>query len=164
MDSKTSCSVQTNDEIVDIFNGVQLKWRFLSRPAPREVVRNPDHYKVKDNNKFFELRFHKKHKQMVLHAYIPHALNIYKEMSKQKKTLKLFTLKDRMHAGKDVWRWANLDHPATFNTLAMDSDKKQMIIDDLERFVKKKDFYRNVGKAWKRGYLLYGPPGTGNPA
>ncbi|KAK9177115.1 hypothetical protein WN944_029134 [Citrus x changshan-huyou] len=43
----------------------------------------------------------------------------------------------------------------------MDSDMKQMIMDDLERFVKRKEFYRNVGKAWKRGYLLYGPPGTG---
>ncbi|KAK9184407.1 hypothetical protein WN943_024757 [Citrus x changshan-huyou] len=61
----------------------------------------------------------------------------------------------------DVWQSVNLDHPATFDTLAMDSDMKQMIMDDLERFVKRKEFYRNVGKAWKRGYLLYGPPGTG---
>ena len=25
---------------------------------------------------------------------------------------------------------------------------------------KLKGFYRKVGKAWKRGYLLFGPPGT----
>jgi chaperone BCS1 len=25
----------------------------------------------------------------------------------------------------------------------------------------RKEYYREVGKAWKRGYLLYGPPGTG---
>ncbi|KAL0377104.1 UNVERIFIED_CONTAM: AAA-ATPase ASD, mitochondrial [Sesamum calycinum] len=24
-----------------------------------------------------------------------------------------------------------------------------------------KEYYRQIGKAWKRGYLLYGPPGTG---
>ena len=36
-----------------------------------------------------------------------------------------------------------------------------MLMEDLKRFVKRKDFYRRVGKAWKRGYLLFGPPGTG---
>lgn len=36
-----------------------------------------------------------------------------------------------------------------------------MIIDDLERFRRRKEYYRRVGKAWKRGYLLFGPPGTG---
>ncbi|KAL9414850.1 hypothetical protein AB3S75_043166 [Citrus x aurantiifolia] len=43
----------------------------------------------------------------------------------------------------------------------MDSNMKHMKMDDLERFVKRKEFYRNVGKAWKRGYLLYSPPRTG---
>ena len=38
---------------------------------------------------------------------------------------------------------------------------KKMIIDDLDRFVKRRELYKKVGKAWKRGYLLYGPPGTG---
>lgn len=32
---------------------------------------------------------------------------------------------------------------------------------DLDRFVKRREYYRKIGKAWKRGYLLYGPPGTG---
>ncbi|KAL5760133.1 hypothetical protein ACOSQ2_018971 [Xanthoceras sorbifolium] len=43
----------------------------------------------------------------------------------------------------------------------MDPSLKQALIDDLDRFVKRRSFYRKVGKAWKRGYLLYGPPGTG---
>ena len=43
----------------------------------------------------------------------------------------------------------------------MDSEIKDFILRDLERFVKRKEYYRKVGKAWKRGYLLYGPPGTG---
>ncbi|GJS84553.1 AAA+ ATPase domain-containing protein [Tanacetum coccineum] len=37
---------------------------------------------------------------------------------------------------------------------------KKEIMDDLDLFVRRKDFYKKVGKAWKRGYLLYGPPGT----
>ncbi|KAI9124911.1 hypothetical protein K1719_004238 [Acacia pycnantha] len=34
-------------------------------------------------------------------------------------------------------------------------------MEDLSRFVQRKDFYRKVGKAWKRGYLLLGTLGTG---
>jgi hypothetical protein len=44
----------------------------------------------------------------------------------------------------------------------MDSELKQTLMDDLARFVKRKDYYKRIGKAWKRGYLLYGPPGTGS--
>ncbi|CAN1814037.1 Protein HYPER-SENSITIVITY-RELATED 4 [Linum perenne] len=60
-----------------------------------------------------------------------------------------------------VWGGVNLDHPATFDTLAMDAEMKNMVLKDLDRFLKRRDYYRKVGKAWKRGYLLYGPPGTG---
>uniref|UniRef100_A0A0E0DNS1 Uncharacterized protein n=1 Tax=Oryza meridionalis TaxID=40149 RepID=A0A0E0DNS1_9ORYZ len=43
----------------------------------------------------------------------------------------------------------------------MDPVRKQEIIDDLDMFRDGKDYYASVGKAWKRGYLLFGPPGTG---
>jgi chaperone BCS1 len=43
----------------------------------------------------------------------------------------------------------------------MDPPTKQAVIADLDRFRKRKEYYRRIGKAWKRGYLLYGPPGTG---
>ena len=43
----------------------------------------------------------------------------------------------------------------------MDPTLKEELIADLDRFVKRREFYKKVGKAWKRGYLLYGPPGTG---
>lgn len=78
------------------------------------------------------------------------------------RTLKIHTMDyENMHDLSAVWTPVNLDHPATFETLAMDSEQKDMIAKDLDRFVQRKDYYRRVGKAWKRGYLLYGPPGTG---
>ncbi|KAI3850472.1 hypothetical protein MKW98_000282 [Papaver atlanticum] len=43
----------------------------------------------------------------------------------------------------------------------MDAAKKADIMDDLIAFSKAKDYYSKTGKAWKRGYLLLGPPGTG---
>ncbi|XBI83753.1 hypothetical protein VPH35_092220 [Triticum aestivum] len=62
---------------------------------------------------------------------------------------------------REVWSYIDFNHPTTFQTLAMDPAKKQMIMDDLDDFRNSKDYYRRIGKAWKRGYLLYGPPGTG---
>ncbi|KAL1144012.1 hypothetical protein V6Z11_A11G201200 [Gossypium hirsutum] len=60
-----------------------------------------------------------------------------------------------------MWEPAVFKHPATFDTLAMEPDLKEFIMKDLDSFVERKEFFENVGRAWKRGYLLYGPPGTG---
>ncbi|KAL5790961.1 hypothetical protein ACOSQ2_005849 [Xanthoceras sorbifolium] len=148
-ENKVSLSLEKNEEIVDVFNG------FLHDPDHSNSV-------AKSEVKFFELSFHKKHKEIVFATYIPHILENSKERNKKKKKLKLFTLRfDRMYGMRDTWQSVNLDHPATFNTLALDLDAKKIIMEDLERFVKRKEFYRRVGKACKRGYLLYGPPGTG---
>ena len=49
-------------------------------------------------------------------------------------------------------------HPATFETLAMDPRKKKEIMEDLEVFSKNEEYYNKIGKAWKRGYLLYASP------
>uniref|UniRef100_A0A0A9DFP8 AAA+ ATPase domain-containing protein n=1 Tax=Arundo donax TaxID=35708 RepID=A0A0A9DFP8_ARUDO len=76
-------------------------------------------------------------------------------MQRRDRPLRIF-----MNEGS-TWHGINHHHPATFDTLAMDPALKQSIIADLDRFLKRKDYYRRVGKAWKRGYLLYGPPGTG---
>ncbi|KAF2316211.1 hypothetical protein GH714_041552 [Hevea brasiliensis] len=59
------------------------------------------------------------------------------------------------------WNHVVFEHPATFDTLAMATKKKQEVKNDLIKFSKGKDYYTKIGKAWKRGYLLYGPPGTG---
>ncbi|XP_044508673.1 AAA-ATPase At3g50940-like [Mangifera indica] len=164
-ETKVSLSVEKNEEIVDKFNGVHLTWRFVSKRTSSKAVHGPDYFgsEVRNEAKYFELSFQKKHKDMILEKYIPHVMMKSAEINREKKTLKLHTLRyDRMYGRKsDVWQSVNLDHPATFDTLAMDSNLKEKIMEDLERFVKRKEFYKRVGKAWKRGYLLYGPPGTG---
>lgn len=167
-ETKISVSMVKNQEIVDSYNGVQFKWRFVSKKIHSKRVTGPDYGPYNSTLiselRYFELSFHKKHKNMVFQKYLPHVLEKSKEVKEETKTLKLFTLRgDRMRgrSGGDTWQSVNLDHPATFETLAMDIDVKEMIMGDLERFVKRKEFYRKVGKAWKRGYLLFGPPGTG---
>ncbi|OMO56985.1 ATPase, AAA-type, core [Corchorus capsularis] len=53
-----------------------------------------------------------------------------------------------------IWKHMDLQHPATFDTLAIEPELKQAILDDLDRFISRKDFYRKIGKAWKRGQAL----------
>uniref|UniRef100_A0A8R7RA26 ATPase AAA-type core domain-containing protein n=1 Tax=Triticum urartu TaxID=4572 RepID=A0A8R7RA26_TRIUA len=43
----------------------------------------------------------------------------------------------------------------------MISDENEAVINDLMAFQESKEYYAKIGKAWKRGYLLYGPPDTG---
>lgn len=166
-ETKISISMERNEEIVDLYNGVQLKWKLVTKQIDSKWIANPGddpyHSTMKSELRFFKLSFNKKHKGMVLETYLPYVLEKSKEVMEERKTLKLFTLRyDRMHGrAGNPWQSVILDHPATFETLAMDMDVKAKIMEDLQLFVRRKEFYRKVGKAWKRGYLLFGPPGTG---
>ncbi|GMN44268.1 hypothetical protein TIFTF001_013480 [Ficus carica] len=60
------------------------------------------------------------------------------------------------------WSSVDFDHPSTFDTMAMDEAVKKMVVEDLDRFVERKDFYRRVGKAWATCFT--GHPGRGNLA
>ncbi|CBI27587.3 unnamed protein product, partial [Vitis vinifera] len=101
-----------------------------------------------------ELSFPKKNMDRILSSYLPYVVERSKAFIEENKVLKLYS-----YGGS--WESTNLHHPSTFETLAMDSKLKQDLINDLDRFVKRKKYYKRVGRAWKRGYLLYGPPGTG---
>ncbi|KAH6755248.1 cytochrome BC1 synthesi [Perilla frutescens var. hirtella] len=166
-EKKIQVSLGGNEQIIDKFCGIHLKWRLVvTEKSSRRSVRYPDDYGSTSTTsvvRFLELTFHKKHKNKVIDEYLPYVLERSESLKEEKKTLKLHTLRsERMHGIMlNPWEAVNLDHPATFETLAMDVEMKKMIIDDLDRFLQRRDLYRKVGKAWKRGYLLYGPPGTG---
>ncbi|XP_058203165.1 AAA-ATPase At2g18193-like [Rhododendron vialii] len=154
-------SLEKGEEIVDRFdNDIELKWKFIST-EPQNGHGN--------EKRFFELNFDIRYKDRVVNEYLPFVLAKSKEIKDSvDKVVKLYTRAGipsdndgRRGGGQGGWGSINLDHPATFETLAMDPELKKTIIDDLERFLKRKDFYKKVGKAWKRGYLLYGPTGTG---
>ncbi|KAL8542993.1 hypothetical protein ACS0TY_003760 [Phlomoides rotata] len=165
-EKKILVSVGVNEEITDNFCGFKLKWKMITEKTQPRYVPYPDDYNsptVVSELKYLQLTFHKKHKNKVFDEYLPYVLERSKAVIEEKKTLKLHTLRGERFNGPRLnpWQPVNLDHPANFETLAMDVEFKNMIIDDLDRFVKRKGFYRKVGKVWKRGYLLYGPPGTG---
>jgi chaperone BCS1 len=86
-----------------------------------------------------------------------------KMITMKNRKLKLYTNNPSEDWWKTKKKWSSItfEHPARFETLAMDPKKKEEIIDDLIKFKTGKEYYTKVGKAWKRGYLLFGPPGTG---
>ncbi|PHT41338.1 hypothetical protein CQW23_20192 [Capsicum baccatum] len=157
-------TMERNEEVTDVYNGQTFKWIWLCRQTESKHLYNPRDMNstLKSEIRSFELTFHKKNKDFVLNSYLPYIMKEAKLQKHENKTIKIHTVDcERMHSLHEMWTPVNLDHPATFETIAMESDQKDMILKDLERFVKRKDHYRKVGKAWKRGYLLYGPPGTG---
>lgn len=158
-------AIDSEEEIVEYFDGVCINWVLLNGRAPEGVVQGRRTKKRESGSglgktemRYFELRFHKKHKELVLTRYLRHVLTEAKKIKESKKEIKLHTVD---YNGTDYWSCIVLDHPATFDKIAMDPDVKRGLIEDLERFISRKEYYRRVGKAWKRGYLLYGPPGTG---
>ncbi|KAF5454436.1 hypothetical protein F2P56_024102 [Juglans regia] len=155
----------SNEETSDVFNGVRFDWILVCRHVESRNFNNPRDLTstLRSELRSFQLSFHKKHKDMVLNAYLPYIVREAKSMMQESKTLKIFTVSDDRIYGNlvNMWTGTILDHPATFDTLAMDTDVKNFILKDLKRFVRRKEYYKKVGKAWKRGYLLYGPPGTG---
>ncbi|KAL6295667.1 hypothetical protein ACE6H2_003809 [Prunus campanulata] len=149
-------TIDKNQGLVDCFKGVNFKWVLVTSQKPASNGKREDHSQSEVRQ--LELSFHKKHRDMVLSSYLPYILNKSKEIKEERKVVKLHTVD---YNGTDYWGFINLDHPATFDTMAMDPEIKKALIEDLDRFRERKEYYRRVGKAWKRGYLLFGLPGTG---
>ena len=144
-----SITIDKGEKIIDEFEGIRLIWEFISTDHETSLPSTET-----SKQRSIHLSFHKKYKEIVLSTYLPYVEDRSKAIKEENKVVKLYSLGNSY---QDV----NLDHPSTFDTLAMDPKLKKELMDDLDRFLKRREFYRRVGKAWKRGYLLYGPPGTG---
>ncbi|XP_031260732.1 AAA-ATPase At3g50940-like [Pistacia vera] len=151
--------------MVDMFNGVKLKWVLVCREFDPWRLNNSRDMTpgTRSEARTLELTFRKKEKDVVFDSYLPYIEREAERILQETKKIKIFTVDHKNLYGywADAWVSVNLDHPATFDTIAMDPVEKDNMLKDLQRFVERKDYYRKVGKVWKRGYLLHGPPGTG---
>uniref|UniRef100_A0A0D9WZH7 AAA+ ATPase domain-containing protein n=1 Tax=Leersia perrieri TaxID=77586 RepID=A0A0D9WZH7_9ORYZ len=152
---KTRLFIEPGDFTTDVFDGVEFTWRSVPLPDGEKKKNAGAGSAGGDRDYFLELSFDAEHTATALERYVPFVMESAKETKRRERGLKIC-----MNEGK-MWYIINHHHPATFDTLAMDSDLKSSIIADLDLFTRRKDHYRRIGKAWKRGYLLYGPPGTG---
>ncbi|KAG4944391.1 hypothetical protein JHK85_049037 [Glycine max] len=141
-------------EVVDQFEDIKLlEWKLVE--SSKE---DSDHHPKSNEKHSLTLTFDEKHREKIMNKYIPHVLSTYQAMQVAKRTIKIHSMGG---GSRHCWQKSELTHPASFNTLALDFQQKHAIIDDLDRFLRRKELYKKVGKPWKRGYLLYGPPGTG---
>ncbi|XP_062216538.1 AAA-ATPase At3g50940-like [Phragmites australis] len=134
--------------VVDVFQGVEVTWRLGSHGGgPRRASGGA--------GEVFRLSFDGRHKDVVIGAYLPFVMARVEAMSREQRHAKLYS----NEWGK--WRPVRLRNASTFATLAMDAVLRQAVVDDLEMFLGRKEYYERTGRAWKRGYLIHGPPGTG---
>lgn len=158
-----SLAVEKRGQVIkDKFDDIKLRWSYVERSSKKNKTKYKPHGDDDGEDQYqwsFELTFDKKHRDKVIDSYMPYVLAQAESIKQEERVLKLYS------AGREEYKSSksciDLVHPATFETMAMDPELKKMIIDDLDRFVKRRELYKKVGKAWKRGYLLYGPPGTG---
>ena len=95
-----------------------------------------------------ELSFPKKNMKKIPSSNVLYVVERSESFIEENKVLKLYS-----YCGS--WESTNLNHSSTFETPAMDSKLKQDLVNDLDQFVKRKKYYKRVGRAWKRGYLCY---------
>ncbi|KAH7532593.1 AAA-ATPase ASD, mitochondrial [Ziziphus jujuba] len=140
-------SMDDYEEVTDEYNGIKLWWT-----SGKHSIEGSG---TTVENRYYKLNFHKRHRDLIVGPYLQHVLKEGKAINVKNRQRKLYTNNGFW------WNHVVFEHPATFRTLAMESEKKKEIIDDLITFSQSEDFYASIGRAWKRGYLLYGPPGTG---
>ncbi|RCV39209.1 hypothetical protein SETIT_8G204900v2 [Setaria italica] len=159
---KPQASVDDGQEIIDNFDGAMLWWYAAMVPKKYNVISlSPGD----DERRYYRLSFHRSFRDKVLDSYLPHVLEKGRAVISENRQRRLFTKNPSSrwssYSPKTIWSHVPFEHPAKFDTLAMNPDVKEDIMDDLRAFQEAKDYYTKVGKAWKRGYLLFGPPGTG---
>ncbi|KAL1200919.1 AAA-ATPase [Cardamine amara subsp. amara] len=146
----TSLDLKRDDvKIEEEYEGVKMCWELFRCAKGKKVCR---------------LTFHRSNWEVVTRSYLSYVVEEGKSIEARNKKVKLFMNNPSLHwklSMKCLWSCIDFEHPATFETMAMDLEKKDAILSDLLAFRDGKEYYDKIGKAWKRGYLLYGPPGTG---
>jgi chaperone BCS1 len=61
----------------------------------------------------------------------------------------------------DHWRTSCSYVPRTLDSVILPSGTKSLLIEDIEKFKKSAQWYKDMGIPYHRGFLLHGPPGTG---
>lgn len=147
------------EEITDEFKGLKVWWASHKKTAKGQVISL--YGEGGEEKRYYKLKFHRKDREIITELYLKHVIDEGKAIEFKNRQRKLYTNNRGDGYRRTLWSPVVFEHPATFDTLAMEEKKKKQIINDLITFTKSKDYYKKIGKAWKRGYLLFGPPGTG---
>ncbi|CAM8997887.1 hypothetical protein QQ045_009187 [Rhodiola kirilowii] len=153
-------TVDDNEEVHDFHEGIKVSWRVLKQINQSQIISS---YSESKDKRYYKLTFHNRYRDRITSSYVNYVLEQGRDIEAKRRQRKLFTNNPSRSSGyyKGPWSHVTFEHPATFETLAMDPVKKKELMDELVTFSKSKEYYERIGRSWKRGYLLYGPPGTG---
>lgn len=135
-------SVDYNEEITDVFKGVTVWWTSnTNTPRSFQITVYPAMEK-----RYYKLTVHNSQKELI-EPYLYHVLNKGKEIGRNKSRRKLYCNNPSKHwngYNRNKWSHVVFEHPARFDTLAMDSKKKQRIMNDLKEFRDGRDYYAGI--------------------
>ncbi|XVE91106.1 hypothetical protein DITRI_Ditri20bG0128500 [Diplodiscus trichospermus] len=149
-ENKLAISIDRDGIVVDVYENVEMRWKLVCTQVESIHSRETNHgdlnASLRSEVRQHELSFHKKNKDIVLSSYLPYILGKAKKFREDNKTVNLHTANYGRWDQNDI----ELKHPMTFKTLAMDLKLKEAVMEDLENFMNGEEYYRRIGKAWKR--------------
>lgn len=121
---KLVLSMDEHERVTDEFEGVKVWWVSTKLVSPsRSMYPGPEY------------------REMITDTYLEHVVTKGKEIKRRNKQRKLYTnsANNKFSSRKQtMWSHIVFEHPATFETMAMEPEKKQEIIEDLLTFSKSK--------------------------
>ncbi|XP_027106684.1 AAA-ATPase At4g30250-like [Coffea arabica] len=148
--NRIAFTVAPNHTVHDSFDGHHLSWTHHVETIQDSL----------EEKRSFTLQLPKRHRLTLLSPYLQHVTTKAEEFERVSRERRLFT--NNGHGSYESgWSSVPFRHPSTFETLALEPELKDQLMDDLKAFSEGKEFYQKIGRAWKRGYLLHGPPGSG---
>ncbi|XVE68045.1 hypothetical protein DITRI_Ditri09bG0037200 [Diplodiscus trichospermus] len=127
-------SMDYDEEVIDAFNGVKVWWTSRTSASRAQQF---SFYPAADEKRLYSLKFHKRDREFVTGTYLFHVLKQGKAIAENNRQRKLYS----NSAGHGLpgyrsatWTDVVFEHPATFDTLAMDAKKKEEIKKDLAKF------------------------------
>lgn len=88
--------------------------------------------------------------------------NMYKEqLQKVPKMFRLHRNRDKPNDRIFVWKGVPTHSTKSFDTVVLNAELKTMLQTDVERFLQSGKWYSDMAISYKRGFMLYGPAGTG---
>ncbi|GFS33816.1 hypothetical protein Acr_00g0030710 [Actinidia rufa] len=121
-----SVTIHKGEMVIDAFEDIQVTWQMICTETEKSST---DYSAANVERRSIELSFHNKNREKVLSSYLPYVLELSKAITEANTVVKL-------HSLGNCKGGVNLDHPSTFDTLAMDPKLKNDLVDDLNSSVR----------------------------
>ena len=67
----------------------------------------------------------------------------------------------RVNDDSGSWRMLEAGEARRLDSVVLPGDERARVLGDMERFIARREWYANRGIPYRRGYLFFGPPGSG---